>query len=195
MLQRKKKMQLPIVHSLKDREEKNAFGQLPWETQGREIIQPSQIHAAGIQGAASCTSKHILPHHGFIHWTKSKAAAINMDNVHQPRLKCLELRHDPSLKGKQLFLLERTKLWAFISPFDDSEDSSKNILFSKVIQMLESHQESIYRVYPCSKTYVHYTWHRSLPQSAKTCSTTARCAPTPLNTAMKPVLQENNPSS
>jgi len=75
-----------------------------------------------------------------------------MDNIHQPRLKYLELRNSPSLKEKQLFLLEQTKSRAFISPFNDSEDSSKNIFFPKVIQMLESQQESTYRVYPYSLT-------------------------------------------
>ena len=188
-------MQLPIVHSLKEREKKMLSDSCLEKCRGGRLSSLPQIHAAGRQGAVSCTSKYILPHHGFIRWAKSKAAVINMDNMHQPRLKFLELRHDPSLKGKQLFLLEQTKSWAFIPPFNDSEDSSENILFSKVIQILESHQESTYRVYPCSMTYIHYKWHISLPQSAKTCSTTAWCAPTPLNAAMRPVFQENTTSS
>lgn len=97
--------------------EKNALGQSAWEMQGREIIQPPQVRAAGGQRVASSASKYIVPHPGSIYRTKSKAAVINMDNTRQPRLTYLELKHDPSLKRKQLFLFEQTKSWAFISPF------------------------------------------------------------------------------
>lgn len=166
-------MQLSIVHSLKERKKKMPLDSCLEKCRGGRLCSFPHIHASGRQGAASCTSKCILPHHGLVHWAKSKAAVINLGNTHQPPLKNLELGHDPFLKGKQLFLLKWTKLWAFIFPFNDSEGNSKNIFYSKVIQMLESHQESTYRVYICSMTLTTSAVCQNLLHNCTMCTNTS----------------------
>lgn len=158
----------PVVHSLKETERgrKMLLDTCLEKWRGGSLSSHPQIHAAARGRAISCTSKNALPSHGFIDWAKSKAQWQTWTTY--TSLHSRMYLQDPSPKGKQLLLLKWTKKWAFISPSNDLEDSSKNILFPKLIQMSETHQENTYRTFllqgfrslvsdPCN-------FHRPAPQ-------------------------------
>lgn len=95
----------------RERKKKNAFGQMPWEMQGGSLSSHPQIHAAAREGALSCVFKHVLPCHGFTDQQSRSGVQGQTWTAHSSLHSRMypEIRHDPSLKGKQLFLLKWTK--------------------------------------------------------------------------------------